>query len=77
MTAIPSGTPTPTAIAVGKLAECSWVWTGTEVEFGPDEKVVVTGLREVVLAANCEDVTGGNPSIVALVSLAKLALIPC
>ena len=30
MVAIPSGTPSPTPSAVGKLAECFWVLTGTE-----------------------------------------------
>ena len=31
MVTIPSGTPIPTPSAVGKLDECFWVWTGTEV----------------------------------------------
>lgn len=30
MVSVPSGTPIPTPSAVGKLAECFWVWTGTE-----------------------------------------------
>ena len=84
---IPSGTPSPTPSAVGKLAECFWVWTGTEgpvnvlageaavtavaedavtvatFEFGPAEKVVVTVLPKVVMRADDEGATGGNPSI--------------
>ena len=30
MAAIPNGMPTPNPIAVGRLAECSGVWAGTE-----------------------------------------------
>lgn len=28
MVAMPSGTPIPTPIAVGRLVECAWVWAG-------------------------------------------------
>ena len=79
MAAIPSGMPTPNPIAVGRLAECSGVWAGTEgsvyvmagedavkiVAFElviPEEKMVVTRSLGLLVATDCESVTGGNPS---------------
>ena len=77
--AIPSGTPTPTPIAVGKLAECPWVWVGVEgsvdvfagedartlvgFEVGPAEKVVVTVSMEIFVPADENDMAGGNPKM--------------
>lgn len=77
--AIPSGTPTPTPIAIGKLSECPGVWEGKEVSVdvfdGEDtktlvgfevvlaEKVVVTISLKSSVPADEDDVTGGNPKI--------------
>ena len=73
MVAIPSGRPIPTPSAVGKLAECFWVWTGMErlVEVLAGEAVVtgaavITVMLEVVMGADDEGVRGGNPSILPL-----------
>ena len=75
--AIPSGTPTPTPIAIGKLAEDPEVLVGNEgsvevfdgedaktlvgFEVGLAEKVVVTISLKSLVPADEDDVTGGNP----------------
>ena len=73
MVAIPSGSPIPTPSAVGKLAECFWVRTGTEgsVDVLAGEAVVtgaavITVVLEVVMGADDEGVRGGNPNILPL-----------
>ncbi len=56
MVPIPSGTPIPTPTAVGKLAECFWLWTGTEglVNVSAGEAAVTVVAEDAVMVAAVE-----------------------
>ena len=82
MATIPSGMPTPNPTAVGRLAECAGVWAGTKgsvyvmagtvVAFESVDqgaKMVVVRSLGFLVATDCENVTGGSPSSVAVVEL--------
>lgn len=76
MVAIPSGTPIPTPMAIGRLVDGSWVWTGTwgsvdvlveesaetvdPFELGRTEKVVVTRMLVALVRADDAGVTDGE-----------------
>ncbi len=73
MAAIPSGTPIPAPIAVGKVVDCACICADAEIsadvgsvvvfKFGPADRVLVAGLLGLMVGADEEDVIGGYPRI--------------